>query len=188
VTDDSGLAAEVLDLLAARGETVAVAESITGGLVTSTLVAVPGASAVLRGGVVAYATELKHELLGVDLALLERVGAVDPAVAIAMATGTRDRLGATWAVATTGVAGPEPQDGQPVGTVDLAVAGPNQMISRRLRLTGGRAAIRAAAADAALRLLRDQIAASDPATGTAADDTARSAPRVTPPLGTVKAP
>lgn len=188
MTDHTALATEVLGLLATRGATLAVAESLTGGLVSSTLVAVPGASAVLRGGVVAYATDLKQVLLGVDQDLLERVGAVHPDVATAMALGARSRLGATWAVATTGVAGPDPQDGQAVGTVDVAVAGPDRVVSRRLALAGGRAAIRSAAVGAALRLLRDQVVATGTPQRTAGDDTAPAATRVTLPLGTVNAP
>ncbi|MFC8588880.1 CinA family protein [Streptomyces sp. NPDC057217] len=117
-------AARVLALLAERGQTLAVAESLTGGLVAAELTGVPGASASFRGSVTAYATALKRELLGVDGALLAERGAVDPEVASQMAAGVRDRLGADWGIATTGVAGPDPQDGQPVGTVYVAVAGP----------------------------------------------------------------
>ncbi|MFJ5933891.1 CinA family protein [Streptomyces sp. NPDC093071] len=117
-------AARVLALLAERDQTLAVAESLTGGLVAAELTGVPGASASFRGSVTAYATALKHELLGVDEALLAERGAVDPEVASQMAAGVRARLGADWGIATTGVAGPDPQDGQPVGTVYVAVAGP----------------------------------------------------------------
>lgn len=161
MTDHTALATGVLAELEAAGATLAVAESLTGGLVTATLVAVPGASAVLRGGVVAYAADLKHVLLGVDPELLADVGAVDPEVATAMAVGVRVRLGATWGIATTGVAGPDPQDGQPVGTVHLAAAGPASVVSRRLDLpaevvAGGRTSVRNAAVEAVLELLRDQ--------------------------------
>ncbi|MFD9904940.1 CinA family protein [Streptomyces sp. NPDC059063] len=107
-----------------RGETLAVAESLTGGLVAAEVTAVPGASRAFRGAVTAYATELKRDVLGVDGALLAARGAVDAEVALQMAAGARRLLGADWGVATTGVAGPEPQDGQPVGTVFVAVAGP----------------------------------------------------------------
>ncbi|MFE0777229.1 nicotinamide-nucleotide amidohydrolase family protein [Streptomyces sp. NPDC058861] len=123
-------AARVLALLAERGQTLAVAESLTGGLVAAELTGVPGASASFRGSVTAYATALKHELLGVDAALLAERGAVDPEVASQMAAGVRVRLGADWGIATTGVAGPEPQDGQPVGTVYVAVAGPARETAR----------------------------------------------------------
>lgn len=123
-----GPAAEVLRLLQARGETLAVAESLTGGLVAAEVTAVPGASRVFRGSVTAYATELKLEVLGVDGTLLAERGAVDAEVALQMAAGVRKVMGADWGIATTGVAGPDPQDGQAVGTVFVAVSGPDSMI------------------------------------------------------------
>lgn len=147
-------ASELLELLAGQGRTLAVAESLTGGLVTATLVEVPGASRVLRGGVVAYATELKHELLGVDADLLAAHGAVHPEVASQMAQGVRARLGADVGLATTGVAGPDPQDGKPVGTVFVAVSGGASVV-RSLTLSGDRAAIRAGSRDAVLALALD---------------------------------
>jgi nicotinamide-nucleotide amidase len=114
-------------LLAERSATVAVAESLTGGLLGAELTAMPGSSATFAGGVVAYSTSLKASLLGVPSELLDRTGAVHPDVALALAAGARERLGATYGVGVTGVAGPEPQDGQPVGTVHIAVAGPGGM-------------------------------------------------------------
>ncbi|MEU6442949.1 CinA family protein [Streptomyces sp. NPDC047046] len=117
-------ALDIVALAREAGWSVAVAESLTGGLVAAELTAAPGASAAFRGSVTAYETELKHRLLGVDSALLAREGAVHPEVAAQMASGVRDALGADWGAATTGVAGPEPQDGRPVGTVYVAVAGP----------------------------------------------------------------
>ncbi|MFF7358057.1 MULTISPECIES: CinA family protein [Streptomyces] len=146
----SSPATEVVRLLTVRGETLAVAESLTGGLVAAEITSVPGASKVFRGSVTAYATELKHELLGVDATLLAQRGAVDPQVASQMAAGVRKALGADWGVATTGVAGPDPQDGQPVGTVFVAVDGPltDRLRSaaggkvEALRLNGSRAEIR----------------------------------------------
>jgi nicotinamide-nucleotide amidase len=149
----AGLAERVVRRLREAGETVAVAESLTGGLLAARIVDVPGASAVLRGAVVAYATELKHTLLGVDDGLLAREGAVHPEVAEQMARGVRDRLAATWALATTGVAGPDPQDGHPAGTVYLGLAGPDVVRSTGLRLSGDRAQVRAWTVDAALALL-----------------------------------
>jgi nicotinamide-nucleotide amidase len=136
------LARQVVVTLTGRGQTVAVAESVTGGLLAAALVEVPGASAVFRGGVVAYATDLKATLLGVPAPLLERHGAVHPQVAAAMASGVRQRLDATFGLATTGVAGPEPADGQPVGTVFIAVASAAGAEPRALRLSGDRATIR----------------------------------------------
>jgi nicotinamide-nucleotide amidase len=147
------VAAAVLSALTAAGQTVAVAESLTGGLVAAALASVPGASAAFRGGVVAYATDLKAALLGVDAGLLARCGAVDPDVAAAMAAGARSRLGATAGAATTGVAGPDPSDGQPVGTVFIAADAGAGPVTRRLSLTGNRNEIRRAAATECLRLL-----------------------------------
>jgi nicotinamide-nucleotide amidase len=158
------LAAELVAELTRRGRTLAVAESLTGGLVGAAVTGVAGASRVLRGDVVAYATDLKHQLLGVDAALLDRVGAVHPDVARAMARGARERLGADLAVATTGVAGPDPQDGHPPGTVwiglaDLAGADAFALTQHSDVVAAGRDAIRRATARAAveavLRRARD---------------------------------
>jgi nicotinamide-nucleotide amidase len=148
-----GLAAAVLARLTGAGQTLAVAESLTGGLVAAALASVPGASAAFRGGVVAYATDLKAALLGVDPGLLAARGAVDPDVAAAMTRGARERLGATAAAATTGVAGPEPADGQPVGTVYIAADAGRGPAVRRLALSGTRNEIRRAAATECLRFL-----------------------------------
>jgi PncC family amidohydrolase len=145
----------LLDRLADGRRTVAVAESLTGGLVLAALTEVPGASRVVRGGVVAYATDVKADLVGVDAALLTRVGAVHPDVARALAEGVRDRLGATYGVGTTGVAGPDQQDGRPVGEVHIAVAGPDGTVVQTLGggLSATRGAVRQAAVAAALGLL-----------------------------------
>ncbi|MFI0790057.1 CinA family protein [Streptomyces lydicus] len=152
------VAAGALELLAGRGQSLAVAESLTGGLVAGALTAVPGASRVLRGSVTAYATDLKRELLGVDGALLAARGAVDAEVARQMAEGVRRVLGADWGLATTGVAGPEPQDGQPVGTVFVAVCGPGGAGEvRRLALAGDRDRIRRDTIDAVLALLLSEL-------------------------------
>lgn len=152
------MAAQVLALLAERGETLAVAESLTGGLVAAELTAVPGASKSFRGSVTAYATTLKKELLGVDGTLLAERGAVDPEVARQMAAGIRVALGADWGLATTGVAGPEGQDGQPVGTVFVAVAGPvGKGKVAALRLNGGREDIRRESVRSVLELLSGEL-------------------------------
>jgi nicotinamide-nucleotide amidase len=150
-------AAEVLALLRRAGATVAVAESLTGGLVAAELTSVPGASRAFRGSVTAYATDVKRGVLGVDGALLAERGAVDPVVARQMAEGVRRVLGADWGLATTGVAGPEPQDGKPVGTVHVAVAGPGGTSGRELRLNGNCAEIRTTTVTAALGLLRQAV-------------------------------
>lgn len=149
----SELAEAVLRLLSARRETIATAESLTGGLLCSTLVDVPGASASVRGGVVAYAADVKAGVLGVDEALLTARGTVDADVALQMAGGVRERLASTWGVATTGVAGPDPAEGKPVGTVLVAVYGPDVCEVRQLELSGGRADIRSKAVVDALSLL-----------------------------------
>ncbi len=166
--------AGVLDDLAARGQTLACAESLTGGLLVARLIDVPGASRVVRGAVVAYATDLKTALLGVDEALLAERGAVDPDVALAMAHGVCRVTRSGWGVATTGVAGPDPADGRPVGTAFVAVvqapaAGPigpggarptGWSAVRELRLDGDRPAIRSGVVDAAVQLLEAALAAT----------------------------
>lgn len=166
MTEPDEDARALLAALGARGWSLAVAESLTGGLVVATIVSVPGASAVLRGGVIAYATDLKHSLLGVDADLLARHGAVHPDVARAMAEGVRaaagrDGVPADVGIATTGVAGPDPQDGQPVGTVFIAVATPVDTRLEALALEGDRAEIRAAAVRHALRSARDCVEGAD---------------------------
>lgn len=154
VRDDTrALAEQVIALLRGAGQTVAAAESLTGGLVVAGLTTVPGASHAVRGGVVAYASELKTILLGVPRAMLAAHGAVYPGVATAMADGVRERLGATFGVATTGVAGPDPQDGQPVGTVHIAVSADNDTVVRTLALDGDRDRIRRVTVERLLALL-----------------------------------
>lgn len=153
----------IIARLTAEGATVAVAESLTGGLVCGALTAVPGASACVVGGVVAYAERLKSHLLDVDADLLERRGAVDPQVAVQMAEGVRAALGATYGVATTGAAGPDAAPGGiqaapvPPGTVYVAVAGPGGTQARRLDLAGSRAEIRDEAVAQALACLAVEL-------------------------------
>jgi nicotinamide-nucleotide amidase len=162
VSEPDGDVPSLVATLIARGDTLAVAESLTGGALAAAVVDVPGASAAFRGGVVAYATELKHTLLGVDAGLLAAEGAVHPEVARQMADGVRGRLGATWGVATTGVAGPDPQDGRAPGTVYVAVTGPGTGRVERLLLPGDRAEVRAATVRRALLLLHVVLAAVQP--------------------------
>ena len=147
--DVAGLQGRLVDL----GVTVAVAESLTGGLLSAALTETAGASAVLRGGLVVYATELKETLAGVPGELLAERGAVDADVALSLARGVRLRLSATFGLAVTGVAGPDEQDGVAVGTVFVALAGPDGETVARRDLTGDRADIRRAAVGAALELL-----------------------------------
>jgi nicotinamide-nucleotide amidase len=152
---------ELVTALSSLGQTVASAESITGGLVISQLIDPPGASAVVRGGVVAYATDAKASVLGVDAELLADRGAVDADVAQQMAEGVRRVLHADWGVSTTGVAGPDPQDGMPVGRVYVAVAGPDGTQVQQHDLSGDRREIRDGAVGAALALLMKSLDATN---------------------------
>jgi len=142
--------------LRALSATVAVAESLTGGLLCAALTETAGASVTVRGGLVVYATDLKTQLAGVPAQLLAERGAVDAAVAAALARGVRTRLGATYGLGVTGVAGPDPQDGQPVGTVFLALAGPSEDVVAEHVFLGGRAEIRAQTVQVAVQLLRTE--------------------------------
>lgn len=155
--DRGTLARLIVTGLTGQGRTVAMAESLTGGLLAAALVDVPGASVVFRGGIIAYATDLKHALLDVPAPLLDRFGAVHPDVAMAMADGVRRRLGATFGVATTGVAGPEPADGQPAGTVFIAAIASRGGRGRSLSLAGDRRSIREQTVLASLELLAEMI-------------------------------
>ncbi len=150
-------AEQVVAGLRARSATVAAAESLTAGLLCARLVDVTGASDVVRGAVVAYATDLKSTLLGVEAATLARDGAVSESVALAMAIGVRDRLGATYGVSTTGVAGPGSDAGRPAGTVHVAVAGPRRVAHRLLHLDGDRADVRETSVSRALGLLLAEL-------------------------------
>lgn len=164
------LSGSIIARAASRGLTVAVAESLTGGLVAATLVRTPGASAVLRLGVVAYATEMKQEVLHVPAPLLAERGPVDPRTAIAMARGVRelaalDRSACTIGVATTGVAGPDPQDDHPPGEfhIGIEVETVRGLVadSASHLVTGDREAVRSAAVVAALRMLDAALARTD---------------------------
>ncbi len=155
--DEETLASATSRLLLEAGATVAVAESLTGGLLGARLSEEAGSSATFRGGVVAYATGLKADLLGVGAATLDRSGAVSAETAVAMAEGVRHRLGATYGLSLTGVAGPEEQEGAPVGTVYAGLAGPGGSAAVLHRLTGDRARVRVLATLAALDLLRRHL-------------------------------
>lgn len=168
MTEFSGLA-RLLEDLAEAGQTVAVAESLTGGLLAATIVEVPGASRVFRGGAVTYATDTKSEVLGVDPALLAVEGPVHPEVAAQMAALVAARFSADFGLSCTGVAGPEPQDGKPVGLVYIAIAtGDAESGSvevRELRLAGTRDEIRSQVVDQALELLASVWEDLDSSTG-----------------------
>lgn len=142
------------------GVTVGTAESCTGGLVAGTLTAVPGSSAVVRGGVVSYAIPVKHEVLGVPAEVLEApgVGAVSSECAGAMASGARRVLGSDLAVSITGIAGPGGEEpGKPVGTVWFGLATPTGVKTELRLFDGDRAAVRSAAVSTAIHLLHEGI-------------------------------
>lgn len=142
-------------LLHERGLTVATAESLTGGRLAALLTAVPGASATYVGGAVAYASELKVSILGVSPAIVEEYGVVSAECAVAMASGARALTGASYALSTTGVAGPERQEGHPPGTVFVGVAGPDDVTALALELVGDRATIQDRTCVEALSALAD---------------------------------
>jgi nicotinamide-nucleotide amidase len=156
---NGGLAASVIAELGRRGETLASAESLTGGMLGKLLTDVPGASASYLGGVISYATRLKTALAGVDANTLAELGPVAERTAMEMARGVAKRCDADWGIATTGVAGPEPQDGHPVGQVFVAVSHRVDGVVhvQELSLQGERPAIREQAAVAALALLTDAL-------------------------------
>lgn len=125
------LAADIISALRRHKETLALCESLTAGLGTATIAAVPGASDVLRGGLVTYATDLKESLAGVPEEILDLHGPIHSATARHMARGAKTACGANWGVALTGVAGPDSQDGHPVGEVYVAVSGPRRTAATR---------------------------------------------------------
>lgn len=150
--DDDTMESVVLQLLRERGWSLGLAESVTGGLVAGRVTAVPGASDVFRGAVVSYASEVKFDVLGVP-----RGPVVSEAAALSMATGARRVLGADVAVALTGVAGPAEQEGQPVGTLCVAVQSPLGEVSRTLRMLGHRDQMRQMSVITALDVLRRHL-------------------------------
>ena len=149
--------ADVHRLLAERGATVATAESLTGGRLAALLTGVPGASATYVGGTVTYATALKVSMLGVPESLVAEHGVVSAECARAMAEGMRRVAGATYALATTGVAGPDLQEGKPAGTVYVALAGPDGSEVLELALAGDRWAVQDATCLRCVELLRSVL-------------------------------
>lgn len=145
--------AELVAALAAAGQTLATAESLTAGLLAATVAGVPGASAVLRGGLIVYATDLKASLAGVSAEVLRTEGPVAATTAEQLAVGARVRCAADWGIGLTGVAGPDSQDGHPVGTVYLGLAGADHTEVVRLKLPGDRWTIRVGAVHSAVREL-----------------------------------
>jgi nicotinamide-nucleotide amidase len=156
---DAALAESILAELSRRGETLASAESLTGGMIGARLTDVPGSSESYLGGVISYATRLKATLAGVDRMTLAELGPVAERTAVEMARGVAERCNTDWGLATTGVAGPEPQDGHPVGQVFVAVShlASGALRVEELSLSGGRARIRQQAVLAALELLADAL-------------------------------
>ena len=151
---DETLARRAVEALAQRGQTVATAESCTGGLLGERITAIPGSSAVYPGGVISYSCAVKERVLGVDGAALQTLGAVSEPVARQMAEGARRVLRADWGIGITGLAGPDGDgSGKPVGLVYVALSGLDGTECRECRFPGGRAEVRSAAADAALELL-----------------------------------
>lgn len=150
------IAREIIDALRMNGQSLSVAESLTGGLLASALIDIPGASDVFLGGVVAYTAQAKQEVLKVGDEALGH-GVVSQEVAVAMAQGARELFGSDYALATTGIAGPDPQDGQEPGTVWLGCASKIQSGATLVKLAGDRNQIRAAAVKAALEMIDTQV-------------------------------
>ncbi|MCX6127204.1 MAG: CinA family protein [Proteobacteria bacterium] len=149
---------DILTTLGKLGATCATAESCTGGLIAAALTELPGSSAIFRGGIVAYQVDLKESQLDVSSDFIAKHGAVHPKVAESMATGVRKLYNATYAVATTGFAGPSGGTADsPVGTVIFGLAGPHGVRAIKLFFTGNRRTIRLAATDKALHLLAEMI-------------------------------
>ena len=176
-TEEESLDVVVHRLLAARGHTVAVAESLTGGMLGEVLTAMPGSSVTFLGGIIAYASAAKSALLGVDPALLEARGAVDPQVAAAMARGARERLGSSHGVSTTGVAGPDEQDGRAPGTVHIGLSSPAGERVLSLRLPGDRERVRQVTVVHALDGLRRMLSDLPPFDAEALEATVASLAR-----------
>lgn len=157
-SDDDTLKSVIGELLTARGETLAVAESCTGGAIGSRITDVPGSSRYFLGGGICYTAAAKTDLAGVDPALIREHGEVSEPVAVAMAGGIRERFGATWGLAVTGIAGPgggTPE--KPVGTVHIAIAGPAGVVHRKMFWQGPRKIIKGYSAQRALDLLRRAV-------------------------------
>ncbi|HAG53977.1 MAG TPA: hypothetical protein DCL05_01875 [Actinobacteria bacterium] len=149
----SDLAAKVIDLLRERSESISCAESITGGALTSALVSISGASDVLLGSIVAYSKEMKINQLGLSAELIDDKGLVSKEVALEMAKGARQKLGSSWAISSTGSAGPRALDGSSPGEIWIAIVGPDRQESVKLSLNGARQEVINGAVESALTLL-----------------------------------
>jgi len=144
---------ELIEAMASSGKSIAVAESLTGGALLSELISIPGASNVVQGGIVCYSTESKTQVLGVPAEIIEQYGAVSAETAIEMASQVAQKFSANIGIATTGVAGPDAQEGKPVGQVYLAIAGISGSEVLSLNLTGNRDQIRHGTVSAGIALL-----------------------------------
>ena len=149
----SDLAAKVIDLLRERRESISCAESITGGALTSALVSVSGASDVLLGSIVAYSKEMKMNQLGLSAELIDEKGLVSKEVALEMAKGAKQKLGSSWAISSTGSAGPRALDGSSPGEIWIAIVGSDSQESMKLSLNGARQEVISGAVESALTLL-----------------------------------
>lgn len=159
--DDDTFEGKIGDMLMERRQTLSSMESCTGGLLASTLTDTPGASSYYSGGIVSYLTEVKVES-GVDLGIVREFGVISPETAEAMARAVRDKLGTDYGVGITGVAGPDPQEDKPPGTVHIAVASPDGSASHvSMSMNSGRAAVKRRAVTSALMLLRRALLAAD---------------------------
>ena len=143
----------IVETLTKRGEKIAIAESLTGGMLSAALTDVPGTSHIFLGSVIAYSVEIKIRELAVKQATIDRCGVVSEEVAFEMAEGIRSKFGSTWAISTTGVAGPGPSHSIPAGTVWIAIIGPSHREALALALEGDRAAVRLGAVESALATL-----------------------------------
>ena len=144
------LSTTIVESLKSTGETLSIAESLTGGALTSEIVSVPGASHILKGSIVAYSVEIKAHELSVSQEIIDKEGVVSEEVALAMADGVKARMNSTWSIASTGVAGPGPHHGNPAGTVWLAIVGPDTRETVKLALEGDRERVRRGAVESAL--------------------------------------
>ena len=144
------LSETIVKMLMLRGETISTAESITGGLISGAITGVPGSSEVFLGGVISYSNQMKKDELGITAADIKKVGVVSEAIAVAMALAIQKRTKSTWAISSTGVAGPGPVDGIPAGTVWIAIAGPKIAQGIELSIAGKREIVRLGAVESAL--------------------------------------
>jgi len=155
------LSESLVKTLVHRGETITTAESITGGLISAAITDIPGASQVFLGGVVSYSNEMKKDELGISAADIKKVGVVSEAIAVAMALAIKNKMNSTWAISSTGVAGPGPSDGVPAGTVWIGIAGPKIAQGIELSIAGKREIVRLGAVESALGAFERILASSN---------------------------